>query len=144
MAAGPRRRVAVDGHRALCTHTRSALVATVIGVLIVGWFQNRKIIGWLIAVGIVAAVVVPSLSGRFSSLGSTSAPKSAQTHSSGNSLQWRLGYWTKVLPLANRSPVIGIGINMTQYNTDESKQPHNDFLRADVETCVLAFWLTSR
>src|SRR5262249_50844836 len=34
------------------TYTRSALVATVIGVLIVGWFQNRKIIGWLVVVGV--------------------------------------------------------------------------------------------
>jgi O-antigen ligase len=58
---------------------------------------------------------------------------------SGNTLAWRLSYWTEVLPLANRNPVTGIGLNMTQYNTDKAKQPHNDFIRAYVETGLVGF-----
>ena len=55
----------------------------------------------------------------------------------GNTLAWRIGYWTEIVPLANRNPVTGIGPNMTQLQTDEAKKPHNDFLRAYVETGVV-------
>ena len=47
---------------------------------------------------------------------------------------WRLHYWTEVIPLANANPVTGIGLASTQYETDAAKQPHNDFIRAYVET----------
>ena len=52
----------------------------------------------------------------------------------GNTLAWRVGYWAEIVSLANRNPVTGIGPNMTQLETDEAKKPHNDFLRAYVET----------
>jgi putative inorganic carbon (HCO3(-)) transporter len=39
--------------------------------------------------------------------------------------------------LANRNPVTGIGPNMTQHQTAEAKKPHNDVLRAYVETGVV-------
>jgi putative inorganic carbon (hco3(-)) transporter len=42
-----------------------------------------------------------------------------------------------VLPLANSSPVTGIGLTSTQFATDEAKQPHNDFVRAYVETGLI-------
>jgi putative inorganic carbon (hco3(-)) transporter len=55
----------------------------------------------------------------------------------GNSLAWRLGYWGTVIDLANDSPIVGIGPKMTQYVTDSARVPHNDYLRAYVETGVL-------
>jgi putative inorganic carbon (hco3(-)) transporter len=120
--------VAVSSVFMLLTYTRSALIGTVIGVMIVGWFQNKRIIIGLMAAGIVVLAVMPSAGTRYTELG-TSGP--------GNSLTWRLNYWTDVLPLANKNPVTGIGLGETQYETQAQKQPHNDFLRAYVETGVM-------
>ena len=72
------------------------------------------------------------LTARFATL--TAEEQVAGRPETGNSLQWRINYWTKVLPLANQNPVTGIGLNMTQYQTSAAKQPHNDFIRAYVET----------
>jgi O-antigen ligase len=44
-----------------------------------------------------------------------------------------------VLPLANSNPVTGIGLRVTQFQTDQAKQPHNDFIRAYVETGIIGF-----
>jgi O-antigen ligase len=116
----------------LLTYTRTALIGTVIGVIVVGFFQNKRLLLGLVVAGILALVIVPGVSGRFTSL--------APTEEAGlqdNSLGWRFTYWTEVLPLANKNPVTGIGLNETQYQTDAAKQPHNDFLRAYVETGLL-------
>jgi O-antigen ligase len=116
----------------LLTYTRTALIGTVIGLIVVGFVQNKRILVGLVMAGILALVVVPGVAGRFTSL--------APTEEAGlqdNSLGWRLTYWTEILPLANKNPVTGIGLNETQYQTDAAKQPHNDFLRAYVETGIL-------
>ncbi len=114
------------------TLTRGALLAAVVGVVVVAVAQRR--VRLLVALGlaaVVALVAVPELGARFATLGTEQAVGGRPT---GNSLEWRLGYWSEVLPLANENPVTGIGLNMTQYGTDAEKQPHNDFVRAYVET----------
>jgi putative inorganic carbon (HCO3(-)) transporter len=122
----------------MLTYTRTALLGTVFGLIVVGIMQSKRLLLTLAVVAVCAVVAVPSLSSRFSSLGnSASAPGTVGP--SGNSLAWRLSYWSEVLPLANSNPVTGIGINMTQYNTDAAKQPHNDFVRAYVEMGLLGF-----
>ncbi len=85
------------------------------------------------ALSIAALLLIPQFSSRFTSL----ADVGPGGQPSGNSLAWRIGYWTEVLPLANSNPVTGIGLNSTQLITDEAKQPHNDFIRAYVETGLL-------
>ena len=120
------------------TYTRTALLGTVFGLVVVGIMQSKRLLLTLGVVAVCAVVAVPSLSSRFSSLGN-SATAPGVTGPSGNSLAWRLSYWSQVLPLANSNPVTGIGINMTQYNTDAAKQPHNDFIRAYVEMGILGF-----
>jgi putative inorganic carbon (hco3(-)) transporter len=119
----------------LLTLTRGALVGAIAGLLVVMVVQRRKgmMIGFVTA-GLVALMVVPGLLGRFSEVADTRAVGGAPT---GNTLAWRLDYWTQVLPLANSNPITGIGLNMTQYNTSDAKQPHNDFIRAYVETGVI-------
>jgi O-antigen ligase len=87
----------------------------------------------LVVLSITALVLIPQFSSRFTSL----ADVGPGGQPSGNSLAWRIGYWTEVLPLANSNPVTGIGLNSTQLITDEAKQPHNDFVRAYVETGLL-------
>ena len=121
------------------TYTRSALVATAVGLLVVGFFQSKRIIVGLFVAGLAGLMIVPSLSGRFSDLTKYQAKQVTSSTNSGNTLAWRLSYWTEVLPLANHNPVTGIGLNMTQYNTAQAKQPHNDFIRAYVETGIIGF-----
>jgi len=118
----------------LLTYTRTALVGTATGLLIVGLVQNKRVILGLVVAAAVGLAVVPGAADRFTALGGSDGTASA---SSGNSLEWRLGYWTEILPLAKKNPVTGIGLNGTQFETDEAKQPHNDFLRAYVETGLL-------
>ncbi|HEX8973396.1 O-antigen ligase family protein [Oryzihumus sp.] len=119
----------------LLTLTRGALIAAVIGVVIVGLVQRSKaILGGMVVALLAALVAFPSVGSRFSEIGTSSTAGGAPT---GNTLAWRLQYWTEVLPLANVNPVTGIGLNVTQYQTDAAKQPHNDFIRAYVETGIL-------
>jgi putative inorganic carbon (hco3(-)) transporter len=120
----------------LMTLTRGAILATVVGVVVVAVVQRRKgvLVGFA-ASALLAVALVPGLGARFATV--TAAQQMPGGPETGNSLEWRLMYWTEVLPLANNNPVTGIGLNMTQYQTDAAKQPHNDFIRAYVETGVL-------
>jgi len=117
------------------TYTRTALVGVLIGLLLVGIMQSKRVLVGLAVASVVFLALIPQLASRFSEL--TTSSSSAGGSSQNNSVAWRLDYWTSVLPLANRSPLIGIGINETQFNTDKAKQPHNDFVRAYVETGVV-------
>lgn len=119
----------------LLTLTRGALVGAAVGIVVVLVVQRRKRVLWGMLVAVVAALVfVPGLAGRMSEVTASRDVGAAPT---GNTLVWRLDYWTEVLPLANSNPITGIGLNMTQYNTSAEKQPHNDFIRAYVETGIL-------
>ncbi|GAA1247800.1 O-antigen ligase family protein [Oryzihumus leptocrescens] len=125
----------LSGVYLVLTITRGALIAAVVGIVIVGVVQRSKVILGGVAVAVLAAAVVfPSVSSRFAELGTSATAGGGPT---GNTLAWRINYWTEVLPLANKNPVTGIGLNVTQYSTDAAKQPHNDFIRAYVETGLL-------
>jgi len=120
----------------LMTLTRGAILATVVALAVVAIVQRRKgvLVGFAVS-ALLAVALVPGLGARFAAVGAAQQlPGGPET---GNSLEWRLNYWTEVLPLANSNPVTGIGLNMTQYQTDVAKQPHNDFIRAYVETGVV-------
>jgi O-antigen ligase len=114
----------------LLTYTRTAILGAVVGLVVVGLVQSKRLLLGLTVAALCALLLVPQLAGRFTSLTDLSGVGGQPT---GNSLVWRLNYWTEVLPLANSSPLTGIGLNMTQYNTEAAKQPHNDFIRAYVE-----------
>lgn len=124
----------------LLTLTRTAILGSVAGLVVIALVQKRKgLIGGLVAIAVAALIVLPGVAARFGTLDSSSAPPGTPT---GNTLVWRLNYWTEVIPLANANPVTGIGLDSTQYQTDAAKQPHNDFIRAYVETGLvgLAFY----
>jgi O-antigen ligase len=119
------------------TYTRSALVGTVLGVIVVGLLQDKRI---LVALAIVAGLLLvanPTLASRFLQLGdeqnSIVAP---ETH---NSLRWRFAQWAEVLKLSKSSPVTGIGLATTSLRTSDQRQPHNDFVRAYVEMGIVGF-----
>src|SRR5204863_2513853 len=124
------------------TYTRSALVATAIGLFIVGLVQSKRLLAALLVAGFAGLLLVPSLSGRFTDLTQYQAKQLSQTGGSngGNTLAWRLSYWTQVLPLANSNPITGIGLNQTKESTNQAKQPHNDFIRAYVETGLVGLF----
>jgi putative inorganic carbon (HCO3(-)) transporter len=121
------------------TLTRSAVLATALGLLVVGLVQSKRLIAGLVVAAMATILLVPSFSSRLTTLVDTD-PKheiGAGPPRGGNTLAWRLSYWTEVLPLANSNPVTGIGLRMTQYKTDKAKQPHNDFIRTYVETGII-------
>lgn len=122
----------------LLSLTVTALIGTVIGLAVVGLIQSKRLLAGL-AIGLIASVVfVPNVLSRVTSATTVSSVQSVGGNTN-SSLSWRLAYWTEVLPLANSNPITGIGLNMTQYQTDAAKQPHNDFLRAYVETGIIGF-----
>lgn len=114
------------------TYTRSALLATGLGLLVVGFVHHKKVVLGLLAAAGVALLLVPGLSARFADLGDTHGEAAAES-----TLSWRLDYWQEVLPLARQNPVTGVGLVQTQRLTASQQPPHNDFLRAYVETGVL-------
>jgi O-antigen ligase len=117
------------------TNTRSAILGVAIGLVVVAVVQRSpRMIAALCLTAILGLLFLPAVGDRFAQLADARAVGGAPT---GNTLAWRLGYWAEIVPLANRNPVTGIGPNMTQLQTDEAKKPHNDFLRAYVETGVV-------
>lgn len=116
------------------TYTRSAIVGTGLGLLVVGILQSRRLIGGLLVAMVAAVAIVPQFGARFAQLAD---PSTSNLQQEGNSLRWRLDYWSEVVTLARRSPVWGIGLGETQRSTEAEKQPHNDLLRAFVETGVI-------
>jgi O-antigen ligase len=123
----------------LLTLTLTGIVGAAAALVVLAVVQRRTslVIG-LVTAAVAAMILVPGLGDRLGSMSSDSGT-TASTSSSNTSLEWRLRYWSEVLPLANENPVTGIGLNETQYETDAEKQPHNDFLRAYVETGLLGF-----
>ncbi|MGH7776437.1 MAG: O-antigen ligase family protein [Candidatus Dormibacterales bacterium] len=134
------------------TYTRSAWVATIIGLFAVAIIGRRKILlGVLIAGVVFSLVAVPSVAQRFADLGSNQVNTNGNTS---NSLTWRFDYWGTVLPLADKNPITGIGLKMSSFETTQAKEPHNDFLRSYVEegavgvvaylTLLLSMFLVAR
>jgi O-antigen ligase len=122
----------------LLTLTRTGILGMAIAMVVLAFVQRRKglVIG-LVGAALAAMILVPGLGDRF---GTFSEPAETATGDpSGNTLEWRLRYWTEVLPLANENPVTGIGLTETQFQTESEKQPHSDFVRAYVETGLIGF-----
>lgn len=128
----------------LLTYTRGAWIAAVLGLLVVGALQSRRLlIGMLLAV-VVAAVLVPSIGARFSDL----ERERRLSGAAGNSLVWRFEHWADALDDVIENPVSGIGLKMVQERSEGQKNVHNDFVRILVETGIVGFgaylWLLAR
>lgn len=119
----------------LLTNTRSALLGAAIGLVVVAVLhRSRRMMLLLVVVAVAGIAAVPAVGERFAQI---TTERSVGGGPTGNTLAWRVGYWTEIIALADRNPVTGIGPNMTQRETDAAKKPHNDFLRAYVETGLL-------
>ncbi|MFJ6194726.1 O-antigen ligase family protein [Micromonospora sp. NPDC092111] len=119
----------------LLTNTRSAILGAALGLVVVAVLhRSRRMLVALCLVAVAGVALLPSVAQRFGQLADSTAVGGGPT---GNTLAWRVGYWSEIVSLANRNPVTGIGPNMTKFEADEAKKPHNDFLRAYVETGLL-------
>ncbi|RCG30983.1 O-antigen ligase domain-containing protein [Sphaerisporangium album] len=123
--------VAGLGAALVTTAARGAWIAALVGVLVVGFLQDRRII--LGAVAVVGGVVlaVPSVLARFSDL--------SQTYTAGgyeaNSLVWRFDHWIEATGLLPENPVTGVGLGTARLFL--YKEVHNDYVRALVESGVV-------
>jgi putative inorganic carbon (hco3(-)) transporter len=111
------------------TYTRAAWLAAALGFAVVAATLGRRALATLVGAAVLVVVLVPGISERFSDL---SESESARGESA-NSLTWRVEYWGSAFLLASESPVTGIGLKQIAAQTEEAKQPHNDFVRAYVE-----------
>ncbi len=111
------------------TNTRGAWAALIVGIVIVGFVQNKKVlIGVIVGTALIIALV-PTVNQRLADLGAD--PDRPRTESSWT---WRIDHWDSIIPLADANPVTGIGIGLTAELTPNHKEPHNDYVRAYVET----------
>lgn len=117
----------------LLTYSRGSWVSVVVGLLLVGALQSRKLL-LLVPAGLALVVVlVPSVLTRLSDL--TAAETINGTP--GNSFLWRISHWGVVLAGARGHEFLGIGPSASDFLGDEVLPPHNDFVRMYVETGVL-------
>lgn len=134
----PRRQIALVWFMAACgvallaTYTRSAWIASIVGIVIVTWFVSRRAVMWVVIIGVVVALMVPDIRVRFADLGTTTT----QSGAAGNSLVWRFEYWRQALDL-NTDPLFGSGLSAVREVGSEAKEPHNDFIRVYVEAGLL-------
>lgn len=120
------------GGALVLTYARGAWIGTVLALITVGILQDRRIIWALVAGVIVVALAMPSVGARLADLSQRVAPSGAP----GNSLEWRLTYWRKVLSLQDE-PILGIGLRGVQLSDEASQLPHNDPIRIYVELGLL-------
>jgi len=115
------------------TYSRGSWMALVVGVLVAGVLQSRRLLAGLVAVALVIPVAVPSVTARLADLDDERTLRGT----GGNSLVWRLDYWGESLALAADRPLTGVGLGMTELLSVSAKPPHNDFLRTYVEAGLL-------
>jgi O-antigen ligase len=117
------------GALTLFTYARGAWVALILGLVVIGVKQDRRILAGLLAVVVLVVVAVPSVTARLSDL----SEERVEGRGDPNSLAWRFGYWGRLLPEVADSPVTGIGLEQVLAHSEEGLQPHNVFVQTVVE-----------
>lgn len=112
------------------TSGRAAWLAFLVGVLIIGAVQSKRLIAGCLLGVVLAVSVVPGVTDRFADLGQERQVGRGDP----NSLAFRFRYWQAIAPMANSTPIVGIGPDMVERSRPEKLQPHNTFLQAYVET----------
>ena len=84
---------------------------------------------------VLIGTLVPSVSSRITdlSIDRTDLPEDVPD----NSLEWRLQYWELLVPLANESPVTGLGPQVILNSRPEELEPHNVYVQIYVEQGLL-------
>lgn len=125
--------MATAGTLTLFTYARGAWVALILGLVVIGLKQDRRLLIGLVTALIVIVVAVPSVTARLSDL----SEERVEGRGDPNSLAWRFSYWGRLLPEVAESPVTGIGLEQVLANSEEGLQPHNVFVQTVVEVGLL-------
>lgn len=116
----------------LLTYTRSAWIAVLVGLLVVGFLERSVLLPILGVALVIGVLAVPTIGARFSDLSDTATASGEPV----NSLEWRLQTWDQALSSVN-NPMIGMGLRSSDQLTEANKLPHNDFVRMYVELGVV-------
>lgn len=116
----------------LATLSRGAWIAALTGLAVVLALRAPRLLPALVALVVVGLLVSPSLGRRISHVGQERHLSGAP----GDSLVWRVDYWRRAVPLAGRSPVLGLGPGAVERHMEEGKPPHSDPVRVAVELGV--------
>ena len=120
------------------TYSRSGWLGLIVGLIVIGLLQDKRLLVALVVGLVLVVAVVPSAAGRFSDLSKT---KRVTATADPNSLAWRWRYWGEIIPYAKSTPIVGIGSEMTRRTNPAGFDPHNGFVQAFVEMGL--FGLTS-
>ena len=126
------------------TYTRGAWIAAVLGLVVVGVLQSKRLLIGMAVAAVVLVAAVPSVGARFGDLDR----ERRESGAAGNSLVWRLEHWGEAIDDVTANPVSGIGLKMVQERSEGEKNVHNDFIRVAVETGIVGLaafvWLLVR
>ncbi|SDQ67822.1 O-antigen ligase [Quadrisphaera sp. DSM 44207] len=115
------------------SYSRGSWISIIVGVLVVGALQARKLLVLLpVALGALV-LAVPSVLLRLSDL----TQEETVNGTPGNSFMWRITHWQVVLRGARGHELLGLGPGSSDFLGDEVLPPHNDFVRMYVETGVV-------
>jgi putative inorganic carbon (hco3(-)) transporter len=117
----------------LLTYSRGNWLAAMVGLGVVSLLQSRKLLVLMVVVILTLLLAMPSVAHRVTSINEQRTARGT----AGNTLTWRLDYWRELLAFGTRNPVTGIGMKMTEYSTDSSRPPHNDFLKVYLEAGIV-------
>ncbi len=116
----------------LGTQARGAWIGFAVGVVLIAALVDRRLV-IVAALGVVVLVTaVPEVTARFSDL----SQQRQYGRGDPNSFAFRLRYWGEILPLANSSPITGIGIDRVRDESGEGLQPHSTPVQVYVESGV--------
>jgi len=115
------------------TYARTAWAAAVLGLAYLVSRRRAWVLPILVAALLVTVVAVPSVGSRLTDLRAAKPIPGVPS----NSLSWRVSYWRTLIPIGNRNPMTGIGLEMVQRVMPIGLPPHNGFVQAYVETGIL-------
>lgn len=112
------------------TYHRASWIAILVGLMYIGARWNRRMLAVLAIVVVGLALTVPSVGSR---IGDLSDEKELPDGVPENSLEWRFQYWGSLIPMADESPLTGIGPQVVLNARPEGLEPHNIFVQSYVE-----------
>ncbi|WP_158412320.1 O-antigen ligase family protein [Ilumatobacter nonamiensis] len=121
----------------IATYNRSGWIAFAIGISYLAYRQARWLVVVLLAGTLVVGAAVPSVRDRVADLGDKQDFAYIPSDVPENSFEWRVQYWEELIPLANDSPVTGIGPQVILDTRPEGLEPHNVFVQVYVEIGIL-------
>ncbi|WP_191089396.1 O-antigen ligase family protein [Microbacterium radiodurans] len=118
----------------------SALAAGLVVMLVASNLSIGAKLGSLIAALMVGGIVIAggALDSRLEQLETTVSFDDASSATSTNSLDWRFYNWRRFLALWEERPLFGWGLGRGDYDLQPiGKQPHNEYVRALLETGIV-------